>query len=69
MIEVFKTNIRDASEAKWLVDLLIQHFPGRKVNVDMHDCDKVLRIEGCDFMVAKVMMLVKENGFMCCPLE
>jgi hypothetical protein len=69
MIEVFKTNIQKGSQAKKLVALLLLHFPGSKVNVDLHDCDKVLRIEGAHFLPAKIMMLVNENGFMCSVLE
>ena len=69
MIEVFKTNIKKDAEAKRLIRLLLQHFPGNKVNIDLHDCDKILRIEGRNFLPAKVMMLVKENGFMCSLLE
>ena len=69
MIEVFKTNIQDALQAKSLVALLLHHFPGSKVNVDLHDCDKVLRIEGCDFLPTKVMTLVEEKGFVCSLLE
>jgi len=69
MIEVFKTNIQDALQAKSLVAFLLHHFPDSRVNIDLHDCDKVLRIEGCDFLPAKVMMLVKEKGFVCSLLE
>ena len=69
MIEVFKTNIQKVTQARKLIALLLQHFPGSKINVDLHDCDKVLRIEGANFLPAKIMMLVKENGFMCSILE
>ena len=69
MIEVFKTNIQESSQAAHLIGLLLQHFPGNRINVDLHDCDKVLRIEGGNFLPAKIMMLVKENGFMCSVLE
>jgi hypothetical protein len=69
MIEVFKTNIQKGAQAKKLVALLLQHFPGSKVNVDLHDCDKVLRVEGAHFLPAKIMTLVTENGFMCSVLE
>jgi hypothetical protein len=69
MVEVFKTNIQKVSEAKKLSALLLQHFPGSKVNVDIHDCDEVLRIEGTHFLPAKIMTLVKENDFMCSLLE
>jgi hypothetical protein len=69
MIEVFKTNVHKASQAKKLVGSLREHFPGRKINVDMHDCDKVLRIEGEDFIYEKVMMIVESGGFKCTLLE
>jgi hypothetical protein len=69
MIEVFKTDIKKLSQAKKLIALLLQHFPGSKINVDLHDCDKILRIEGGHFLPANIMMLVKENGFMCSMLE
>ena len=69
MIEVFKTNIQKVSQAKKLISLLGQHFPGNKINIDLYDCDKVLRIEGCHFLPEKVMILLKENGVACSLLE
>jgi len=69
MIEVFKTNIEQASEADMLLKFLQQHFPGTKINIDLHDCDKVLRIEGKNFAPVHVMRLVKEKGFYCSVLE
>jgi hypothetical protein len=69
MIEIFKTDIKKVSQANKLIALLLPHFPGSKINVDLHDCDKVLRIEGGHFLPAKVLLLVKENGFMCSILE
>ncbi|MEP6746725.1 MAG: hypothetical protein ABJB86_03305 [Bacteroidota bacterium] len=69
MIEVFKTNIQKVSQARKLISLLLQHFPGSRINIDLHDCDKILRIEGGNFLPGKVLLLVKENGFMCSVLE
>jgi len=69
MVEVFKTNVEETSEANKLVALLLQHFPGSKINFDLHDCDKILRVEGKDFMTEKLVMLVHENGFTCKVLE
>ena len=69
MIEVFKTNVCEPDEAKKLVDLLQQHFPCCKINFDLDDCDKILRIEGSDFITGHVMMYVKEKGFACSVLE
>jgi len=69
MIEVFKTNIRKLSQAKQLIALLLQHFPGSKINIDLHDCDKVLRVEAHHFLPATILRLVQENGFACSVLE
>ncbi|MEP7277742.1 MAG: hypothetical protein ABI813_03775 [Bacteroidota bacterium] len=69
MIEIFKTDIRKVAQMKKMVALLLQHFPDNKINIDLHDCDKVLRIEGGNFLPAAIATLVKENGFMCIRLE
>jgi hypothetical protein len=69
MIEVFKTNVEEIYQAKNLVDLLLQHFPGSKINFDLHDCDKILRVEGDNFATDQVMILVERNGFVCEVLE
>ena len=68
-IEIFKTDVADATEAKKLVGVLLSYFPRSRINFDLYDCDKVLRVEGRDFIAAKVMMLVKEHGFNCRVLE
>ena len=65
MIEVFKTNVEEESQAKSLLTKLLQHFPGCRINFDLQDCDKILRVEGENFMTDKVMTLVEENGFVC----
>jgi len=69
MIEVFKTNIHRASQAKRLVSCLLEQFPGVKINVDLQDCDKVLRVEGTNFLPDTIIALVKENGFACSAIE
>jgi hypothetical protein len=68
-IEVFKTNVLEVSIANKLTALLIEHFPGNKINFDMHDCDKILRVEGENFITSKVRKVVEENGFACSALE
>lgn len=69
MVEVFKTNVEEAAEAHSIVAMLLQHFPYSKINFDLHDCDKVLRIEGEDFENKKVVSLVTQKGFTCTVLE
>ncbi|MGN6165463.1 MAG: hypothetical protein ACTHOF_13080 [Flavisolibacter sp.] len=69
MVEVFKTNVQEATEAQSIVAMLLQHFPDSKINFDLHDCDKVLRMEGEDFENKKVVSLVTQKGFTCTLLE
>jgi len=44
MIEVFKTNINCAEQARELVEQIQRHFTGYKANFDLDDCDRILRI-------------------------
>ncbi|MFL5743408.1 MAG: hypothetical protein ACJ751_01995 [Niastella sp.] len=69
MIEVFKTNVQKFSEAQKLVALLRKHFPNSKINFDLDDCDKVLRVEGNNLRIEKVMNLVTKKGFLCKVLD
>ena len=69
MIEVFKTNVEKTNDADKMVRLLLEHFPQSKINFDLHDCDKILRVEGKDFCSDKIMMLVHNKGFQCELLE
>ena len=69
MIEIFKTDVRKVKEAKSLVNLLVQHFPGSKINFDLSDCDRILRVEGMNVRTEKIIVLVKERGFECSVLE
>lgn len=68
-VEVFKTNVAEASQAEKLVRLLGKFFPGSKINFDLEDCDKVLRMEGSLFGIQQVMALLQENGVECSVLE
>ena len=43
-VEVFKTNVADPERAKWLVDQIEGQFINCKVNFDLDDCDRVLRV-------------------------
>ena len=69
MIEVFKTNVREVCVAQKVIALLLEHFPGYKINFDLHDCDKILRLEGEIIPVSKVISVVKENGYTCSVLD
>jgi len=69
MVEIFKTNVEEKPEAYRVLSVLNEHFPSCRINFDLHDCDRILRIEGYDYCVEKVMLVVKEQGFECSLLE
>jgi len=65
MVEVFKTNVQKKVQSKMLLCILSEAFPSLKINFDLSDCDKVLRVEGDNMEALRIMILVKENGFKC----
>jgi hypothetical protein len=65
MVEVFKTNVQRKAQSKMLLGILSEAFPSFKINFDLSDCDKVLRVEGENMEALNIMMLVKEYGFNC----
>lgn len=64
-IEVFKTDIGDRQQADDLKAMLMAQFPGTRINFDLDDCDKILRVEGTDLEPGKISWLVKEKGVSC----
>ena len=65
MIEVFKTNVQKKTQSKMILSILSKTFPSFKINFDLSDCDKVLRVEGDNIEALSIMILLKENGFKC----
>jgi len=69
MVEVFKTNVQKKTQSKMLLYILSEAFPSFKINFDLSDCDKVLRVEGDTMEAFRIIMLVKEYGFNCEVLD
>ena len=65
IVEVFKTNIRKKTQSKMLLSILSEAYPSCKINFDLSDCDKVLRVEGDNIEASGIIIFVKENGFRC----
>lgn len=65
MVEAFKTNVQKKTQSKMLLSILTEAFPSFKINFDLSDCDKVLRVEGDNIEALSIMKLVKKNGFRC----
>jgi hypothetical protein len=63
MIEVFRTNIDNYSQALHLKDVIEDRL-GITVNFDLDDCDRILRTQSEDpISPSAVIALVQENGF------
>jgi len=65
MVEVFKTNVRKQTQSKMLLCVLSEAFPSFKINFDLSDCDKVLRVHGENIETLRIMNLVHKHGFTC----
>ena len=69
MVEIFKTNVTDHSEAEKIIGLLKLHFPCYSVNFDLHDCDNILRVGGESVLINEIELLVSDAGFHCSVLN
>ena len=69
MIEIFKTNVKNARQAKTMLALLHYHFPSSEINFDLEDCDKILRVKGEIFCSSDIVKILANNGFECFVLE
>jgi hypothetical protein len=65
MVEVFKTNVKELKVSKQIIQMLLEQFPSHKINFDLSDCDKVLRIEGKHISADRIIELIHANGFHC----
>ena len=69
MVEVFKTNVYEEERSKALLQKLLVHFPNNKINFDLEDCDKILRVEGKNILPEKIMEILNEEGHDCKILD
>ena len=64
-VEVFKTNVDKPRKARQLVTKLGAHFPQCKINFDLQDCDKILRVQGKEIRPEKIAELLGQHGYHC----
>ena len=69
MVEIFKTNVENISESKILLQKLSRHFPEHKINFDLKDCDKILRVQGKNIPLEKIVQLLIKENYQCKVLE
>lgn len=64
-VEVFKTNVDEVDTCEQLIRQVLQHFPHSRVNFDMEDCDRILRVEADTVMPEKIIEILRANGYFC----
>jgi hypothetical protein len=69
VVEVFKTNVTTKNDAKKIISALQVFLPLAKINFDLEDCDKILRIESSFIDIEKVILLLNKSKFQCESLE
>jgi hypothetical protein len=65
MVDVFKTNVQSPEKARMLVSILLEHYPNSRINFDLEDCDKVLRVQHQGPETPEIAPLLNEHGFLC----
>jgi hypothetical protein len=69
MVEVFKTNVRSIRKAKLIIQKLAEEFPAHKINFDLSDCDRILRVQGKNISSEKIIQRLIEENYQCKVLE
>jgi hypothetical protein len=64
-ILVFKTNINNRYHITNIEKFLGVHPQIRTWNVDLHDCDNILRIEAKEFIGREVETILSSAGYYC----
>ena len=64
-VEVFKTNITCIDQAERLACLLIGHFPETRIDFDLEDCDRILRVEDKQICVDTIIEILGKHGLEC----
>ncbi len=64
-VEVFKTNVDSKKEAKMILEEIEASFPGAKVNFDLDDKDKILRIQSPSVSIEEIKNCLEGKGYYC----
>lgn len=66
MIEVFKTNVMFHKDALLIIDRLEKKLGNSKINFDLEDCDKILRIVGTNKAKSQyIISHLQQLGYQC----
>jgi hypothetical protein len=64
MIEIFRTDLQETYKTG-VLSMLRNAFPHFSFNVDLDDCDRILRIKGDNICAEKIVELLTANDFFC----
>ncbi|WP_374173127.1 hypothetical protein [Flavobacterium tructae] len=65
MIEVYKTNVQEVEQSLLIVGRLLEHFPDSRINFDLEDCDKILRVHAPSISNQRIIELLDSYGYHC----
>lgn len=65
MVSVFKTNVQCPAKAVYIVNGLLSQYPDFRINFDLDDCDRILRIEGAEVQINRIISSLKNLGYFC----
>jgi hypothetical protein len=64
-VEVFKTNVSDGQNAQELLIFLNSRLPITRINFDLDDRDRILRVESASDISGEIRKMMSEKGFFC----
>ncbi|PTR00030.1 hypothetical protein C8P68_102861 [Mucilaginibacter yixingensis] len=64
-VEIFKTNVCEPRTGQRLIKKLLRHYPEARINFDLEDCDRVLRVEGRLLSSEQIAATLQNEGFEC----
>jgi cell fate (sporulation/competence/biofilm development) regulator YmcA (YheA/YmcA/DUF963 family) len=68
-ILVFKTNLINTDHIDHIMPVLDLHPLIKEWNVDLHDCDKILRVVAENVQAVEVEKIVYDAGYLCEELK
>jgi hypothetical protein len=69
VVEIFKTNVQNEADKNYVTAFIQSKFPGYKINFDLEDCDKILRVEGNGLELKNIINCVNSIGYICVRLD
>jgi hypothetical protein len=69
MVEVFKTNVENMTDAEMLIQKISQLFPNLRITFALDDCDRILRLEGNSICNESILKILSSHGYDAALLE